>query len=479
MSERAVDTGHHDDGVVQLARRWLAAFTRARRLRAPHTLSGPPVLGSLLEFRNRRLELLERAAGLGDVVALRLGAMPAALISSPDLAHELLAAHHDDTVQAPTLRIVGEPLVGRGVLTADGDAHARQRKLLAPAFAPKRIARYSAVMVDGAERAAGAWRDGQKIDAAAEMMRMTLEIAARVLFDAEIGFEATEFGSALTIAMEQVLDSGNALLPVPAHWPTPGNLRLRRAVSRLDQTVARIVNERRGAPRDRGDVLSVLLAARDDNGDPMTDRLIRDEVMTLLLAGHETTANALSWCVYRLARDPVTRERIEREVDDVIGERAPTQEDLPRLPFLDAALKETMRLHPPAYLVGRYTLRDLRLGDAFLPAGTLALVNIYGIHRSARYYADPSRFSPARFLAENEAAIPKRAYMPFGTGPRTCIGNHFAMLEGKLALASMVRQARLHLDAATIDADALLTLRPRGGLPVRVERRLRRKPDAS
>ncbi|MBC7173449.1 MAG: cytochrome P450, partial [Polyangiaceae bacterium] len=356
-------------------------------------------------------------------------------------------------------------------------AHARQRKLLAPAFAPKRIAQYSAVMVDGAERAAAGWCDGQKIDAAAELMRMTLEIAARVLFDAEIGFEATEFGSALTVAMHQVLDSGNALLPVPAHWPTPGNLRLRRAVSRLDQTVARIVDERRRSPCDRGDVLSVLLAARDDNGDSMTDRLLRDEVMTLLLAGHETTANALSWCVYRLARDPAVRERVENEVDAVVGERAPTHEDLPRLPFLEAVLKETMRLHPPAYLVGRYTLRDLRLGDAFLPAGTLALVNIYGIHRSARYYADPLVFSPTRFLAENEAGIPKRAYLPFGTGPRTCVGNHFAMLEGKLALASIVRQVRLRLDTSTVDVDPLLTLRPRGGLPVCIERRLERKSD--
>lgn len=460
----------HGDGVVKLARRWLAAFTRSRRLRAPHELAGPPVIGSLLDFRHRRLELLERAAALGDVVALRLGAMPAVLISSPDLAHELLTTHHADAVQAPTLRIVGEPLIGKGVLTAEGPAHVRQRKLLAPAFAPKRVAQYAFAMASGAERAIGEWRDGSRIDAAAEMMRMTLEIAARVLFDAEIGFEASEFGAALTVAMEQVLDSGNALVPVPAHWPTPGNLRLRRAVYRLDRTVARIVGDRRRDPGDRGDVLSMLLTARDDDG-AMTDRLLRDEVMTLLLAGHETTANALSWCIYRLAVDPALRAALEQEVDRVVCRRPPAADDVHTLPLVEATLKETMRLYPPAYLVGRYTLRDLELGDAFLPAGTLALINIYGIHRSARFFPDPARFAPARFLPPNDSTIPKRAYMPFGTGPRTCIGNHFALLEARLALASLVRQVRLHLDGSPIGAEALLTLRPRGGLPMRVERR--------
>ncbi len=472
MRAGAVDTGRPDDGILRIARRWVRAFGRARRLRAPHQITGWPIVGSLFDFKDRRLELCETAARMGDVVGLQLGAMPTVLVSSPELAHELLARHHDDAVQAPTLRIVGEPLIGRGVLTADGDAHTRQRKLLAPAFTSKRMVRYADAMVAGTVRVVDSWRDGTQLDATAEMMRMTLAIAARVLFDAEIAQEAGAFGRALTVAMEQVLDAGAALLPLPGSWPTPGNLRLRGAVRRLDRTVTRIVHERRQDPQDRGDVLSMMLAARDDDGEPMTDRLLRDEVMTLLLAGHETTANALSWCLVRLATAPAIRRRLEREVDDVLGNRTPTIEDLPRLPFVEAVLKETMRLHPPAYLVGRYTLRDLELGDAFLPAGTLVLVNIYGMHRSPTLYEQPDRFMPERFLPANEAAIPKRAYLPFGTGPRTCVGNHFALLEGRLALAILAQRVRLDLVRNTpVTAEPLLTLRPRGGVHVRVERR--------
>lgn len=473
-SADTVDSGRPDDGMLRLARRWVSAFGRAGRLRTPHQLSGWPIIGSLLAFKNHRLELCELAARKGAVVGLRLGAMPTVLVSSPDLAHELLSRHHDDTVQAPTLRIVGEPLIGRGVLTADGVAHTRQRKLLAPAFTSKRMTRYADAMTAGAQRVVESWGDDVQIDASSEMMQMTLEIAARVLFDTEISHEARAFGRALTVAMERVLDAGSALVPLPGSWPTPGNLQLRAAVRRLDRTVARIVEERRRDPRDSGDVLSMLLEARDDDGAAMTDRLLRDEVMTLLLAGHETTANALSWCLVRLADDPAIRERLEREVDDVLGARSPAIEDLPRLPFLEAVLKETMRLHPPAYLVGRYTIRDLELGEAFLPAGTLVLVNIYGIHRSSKFFEDPTRFKPERFLAPNEAAIPKRAYMPFGTGPRTCIGNHFALLEGRLALAVLTQRVRLvRTSTSPVLADALLTLRPRGGVAMRVTRRTR------
>lgn len=298
-----------------------------------------------------------------------------------------------------------------------------------------------------------------------------MAIAARVLFDAEADHEASELGRALTTAMEPVLGAGTALLP-PGTWPTPGNLRLRRAVRRLDRTVERIIGERRRDPRDRGDVLSMLLAARDENGSPMSDRLLRDEVMTLLLAGHETTANALSWCLVQLAADHASRHRLEREVDEVTGGREVTPDHLGRMPFVEAVLKETMRLHPPAYLVGRYTLRDLEVEKAFLPAGTLVLVNIYGIHRSPKLFREPERFLPDRFMPANDALIPKRAYMPFGTGPRTCIGNHFAMIEARLALAAMTRRARLERTTADpIIADALLTLRPRG-LMMRVERRV-------
>lgn len=467
------DGGKVDAGFVDLGRRWFAARSRLSRLHSPHRIGGLPLLGSLIAFRRDRLALLERAAAMGDVVALELGVMPAVLVTSPQLAHEVLATRAADSVQAPTLRIVGEPLLGRGVLTAEGADHVRQRRLLAPAFSAKRVAAYAREMVSGTERAVARWDDSATIDVTAEMMKLTLAIAARVLFSADIEGEASSFGRALTVAMETVLELGNALVPLPSSWPTPGNRRLRRAVGRLDRTARRIIDERR-MPRaggDRGDVLSMLLAATDADGRGMSDALVRDEVMTLLLAGHETTANALSWTLYLLARHPDVRKELEAEVHGTLGARSPGLEDLDRMPLLEQVLKESMRLYPPAYLVGRYTIVDMTLGAAELPAGTLVLVNIYGMHRSSKYFADARRFDPARFARGREATIPKGAYAPFGAGPRTCIGGHFAMLEARLALATIARAVRLELaHDAEIAAEALLTLRPRGRLAMRVDR---------
>lgn len=472
-SEAPRPGGKVDDGLIVLGRRWLAARARLSRLRAPHRIGGLPVLGSLLEFRRRRLELAQLSAEMGDVVALELGVMPAVLVSSPELAHEVLVTRAADSVQAPTLRLVGEPLLGRGVLTAEGDDHRRQRRLLAPAFSSKRVAEYSREMVSGTEQTVAAWDDGAVIDVTAEMTRMTFAIAARVLFSAEIAGEARDFGRALTVAMETVLELGNAFVPLPSSWPTPGNRRLRRAVARLDGTVRRIIDERRmpGAGGDRGDVLSMLLAATDADGRTMSDTLVRDEVMTLLLAGHETTANALSWTLYLLARNPDVRVALEEEVRAALGSHSPHMDDLERMPLVERVVKESMRLYPPAYLVGRYTTRALTLGSADLPAGTLVFVNIYGMHRSPKYFADPARFDPSRFAPARDATIPKGVYLPFGAGPRTCIGSQFAMLEAKLALATLVRSVRLDLGRdGEVRADALITLRPSGRLAMRVRR---------
>lgn len=472
-SEAPRPGGKVDDGLIVLGRRWLAARARLSRLRAPHRIGGLPVLGSLLEFRRRRLELAQRAAEMGDVVALELGVMPAVLVSSPELAHEVLVTRAAESVQAPTLRLVGEPLLGRGVLTAEGDDHRRQRRLLAPAFSSKRVAAYSREMVSGTEQTVAGWDDGAVIDVTAEMTKMTFAIAARVLFSAEIAGEARDFGRALTVAMETVLELGNAFVPLPSSWPTPGNRRLRRAVARLDRTVRRIIDERRmpGAGGDRGDVLSMLLTATDAEGRGMSDTLVRDEVMTLLLAGHETTANALSWTLYLLARNPDVRVALEEEVRSAVGRRSPHMDDLDRMPLVEHVVKESMRLYPPAYLVARYTTRDLTLGSADLPAGTLVFVNIYGMHRSAKYFADPGRFDPSRFAPPHDATIPKGVYLPFGAGPRTCIGSQFAMLEAKLALATLVRSVQLDLRRdGEVRAEALITLRPSGRLAMRVRR---------
>jgi cytochrome P450 len=273
--------------------------------------------------------------------------------------------------------------------------------------------------------------------------------------------------------MKQVIRAVQALVPLPPSVPTPANLRYRQAVARLDEIVYRIIRERRASRRDEGDFLSMLLLAQDeDDGAVMTDEQVRDEVMTLLVAGHETTANALSWTLYLLARHPEARRRLEQEVSAVLDGRPPAFEDLARLPYTLAVLKEAMRHFPPVYLLGRRALRDVPVGGDRIEKGELVMVNIHAMHRRPEYFPDPEAFRPERFLDGAEASIPRYAYLPFGAGPRVCIGNHFALMEGHLALASLAQRVQLDLPpGARVTPEALITLRPRGGLPMRVRRR--------
>lgn len=462
------------DGFFELTGRWIAAFRRSRRLAAPAFLEERPFVGSLLQFRRDRLRMLEHAAALGPVVGARFGPMPVLILSEPELIREVFVARAKDSLQAPALRGTGEPLLGQGLLTAEGDAHKRQRKLLAPAFTPKRITVYGERMAENVQRYVARWKDGEELDAASEMMQLTLGIAARVLFDTDIEQDARAFGEALGKAMHQVVSLSNAILPIPPHWPTPGQIKMRRAIATLDKTAMRIIDERRREDRDRHDVLSMLLAARDDDGSKMSDRHLRDEVMTLLLAGHETTSNLLSWSLYRLAEHPCIRERAEVEVDRVLGDRPITLADVGDLETIERILKEALRVHPSVYAIGRYSQADFEFKsvNAFAPAGSLLLGNVYGMHRSGRFFDDPLRFDPDRHTPDDARRFDKLAYIPFGMGPRTCIGNHFAMLEAKIALAEIVRSARLdRTTRGPIHGETDITMRPKGGLPVRVRRR--------
>jgi len=435
-------------------------------------LPGLPVLGNVLEFRRDRLGLLAQVAALGPIARYHLGPVPVHMITDGALAHEILVDQADGFMKSPGLSVFARPLLGEGLLTSEVPLHRRQRKLLAAAFAPRRIAGYAEAMVAEAMRAAAGWRDGAHVDAAEAMMELTLAIAGRTLFSADVRGDARAIGVALTDAMRAMVEGLTSPLQVPYTWPIPRHRRMRRAVAALDAVVYRLIAERRAAGDDRGDVLSVLLLARDeDDGTGMTDRQVRDEVMTLLLAGHETTANALTWTLYALGRNPDIRARVEAEAD-ALGDRAPTADDVARLPYTLMVLEEAMRLWPPAYVVGRTAIRDVAVGDYRFPAGATVLVNIWGLHRRPDLYPDPTAFRPERFAADVKKARPRGDYMPFGAGPRVCIGNHFALLEAQLALAVIARRARLD---PTVDgepaAEPLVTLRPRGGLPVRITRR--------
>jgi cytochrome P450 len=435
---------------------------------------GPAILGHFRAFRRSRTALqLAVARAHPEIARVRIGLFDLTLVNAPALAHEILVQKEDAFVKSDGIALFLRPLLGDGLLTSEHGFHARQRRAISPAFTHKRIAGYAETMAARAYRVARAYRAGDRVDAAEDMSRLTLEIVCKTLFDAEIGAEANEVGDAVTEAMTTSMASLARIVPIPPAIPTPQNLRFRRAVARLDAVLFRMIAERRRDPRDRGDLLSILLAEHPDDGSAMSDQQVRDEAMTLFLAGHETTANALAWSLYLLARHPAAADRAEDEARRVLARRGGplTQDDLKDLPYTLAVLKESMRLYPPAYLLGRRVTRNVTIGGYDLHAGNILFVNILGMHHRPDLYPDPHAFDPTRFLADRERDLPRCAYMPFGAGPRVCIGNHFALMEGHIVLATLLGAARFELqDARPVDTQPLVTLRPRGGVPLRVAR---------
>lgn len=432
------------------------------------TVPGLPIVGNLFEFRRDRLGLQERAAQLGPLARLQIVHIPLYVATCADLAHEVLVDQAATFRKSTGIRYL-MPILGDGLLTAEGETHKRHRKLLAPAFAPKRLAAYGEVMVAETKRQLARWSPGQRLDLSVEMMEMTLAIAGRTMFSADVRGDASAVARGLELGMGAMVANITSPVRLGYRWPLPRHLRMRRAAAILDEVVYRLIAEGRRLGTDRGDILSILLLASED-GESLTDKQVRDEVMTLLLAGHETTANALTWTWYELSRNPGALARLAGELERVVGSRDVTVEDLPALPFNLAVIEEAMRLHPPAYMTGREALRDFELGGSQLPAGTFVAVNIRGIHRRADYFPDPLAFRPERMLPEAKKLRPRHHYLPFGAGPRVCIGSHFALLEGQLALATMVQHVRARVIPAHVDAEPMVTLRPRGGMPAIVER---------
>ncbi|MDO9020428.1 MAG: cytochrome P450 [Deltaproteobacteria bacterium] len=406
-------------------------------------------------------------------MALWGGLVQSQLVTDPALAHAVLVEHSDAFMKGLGLSYFMRPLLGNGLLSSEGDFHRRQRRMLAPSFMPKRLADYATTIAERSEAAQRALRDGAAVDVNAVMMRLTLEIVGATLFGAEVGAEAEEVHGALSDAMAQMSRVVRSVIPIPPTWPTPGNRRGLRAVARLDRVVYGLIEERRRSGVERNDFLSMLLAARDEGGGQMTDRQVRDEAMTIFLAGHETTANALTWTFYLLARNPAARERLERELDAHLGGRTPTLADLAKLPYAMMVFKESMRLYPPAYVVARRALRDVEVAGRHIPKGHLVIINIIGMHHDPALFPDPERFDPERFTPEAEKALPKNAFLPFGAGPRVCIGNHFALMEGHLALATLAQRVRFERSpsAPPAEMEPLVTLRPKGGMPMTVHRR--------
>lgn len=435
-------------------------------------MPGLPVVGNFLDFRRDRLGLQLRAVMSADITRVRMFWRTVWIVGNHDLAQQVLVTDEDSFIKGPALSEVAKPLLGEGLLTAEKDAHRRQRKLMAPAFTPRRIAGYGKIMAERAAVAADGLRPHAMIDIASAMMTTTLDIVGRTLFDVDLLGDAREVGESLTEAMEYMVTAGMWL--VPANLPLPRNRRIQRAMARLDDTVLRVIAERRAVRQkghdDRGDVLSILLEARDDEGGGLTDRQLRDEIMVLMLAGHETTANMLAWAWYLLATHPEVRGKLEAELDAVLAGRAPTFEDLPRLAYTAQILDEVLRLYPPAYVVGRMAERTVQLGGATVAPGDIVLISIRGMQHCPAYWDAPLEFRPERFADKKARMAP--GYMPFSAGPRVCIGNHFALVEAQLILATWAQRYRFRLaQAAPIEPEPLVTLRPRGGVWVEVEPR--------
>jgi cytochrome P450 len=346
-----------------------------------------------------------------------------------------------------------------------------------PAFHRQRIAAYAQAMVDRAWIVSERWRDGQRVDMDHEMMALTLAIVARTLFDADVDAEADEIGSALTQALElfqTVFIPGMELLD---RLPLPHTRRFARARGRLDATIYRLIAQRRSERargEERGDLLSMMLSAQDSEGDggSMTDEQLRDEAMTLFLAGHETTANALTWTWYLLSQNPPVAKRLHEEVDRVLGDRRATADDLPALTYARMVLSESMRLYPPAYAIGRRALEDYAVGGVMVPRGALVVVSPLVTQRDARWFPDPERFDPERWTPEAQAARPKFSYFPFGGGTRMCIGDQFAWTEGILLIATLAQRWRAEMVAGQrVGMKPMITLRTKYGMRMVVRRR--------
>ena len=433
-------------------------------------------VGQMYAFSRDPLTLLAGVAReYGDVARFWGGPRPIYLLSHPDHVRDMLVTHNARFRKGRALQRA-KRLLGEGLLTSEGEFHRRQRRLAQPAFHRQRVAAYGRVMVEYAERTSARWRDRQELDVSEEMMRLTLAVVGKTLFDAEVESDADEVGSALTEVMNLF---GYLMLPFSElleKLPLPPQRRFLRARARLDAVIYRIIEERRREGRDRGDLLSTLLDAVDEEGDRtgMTDEQLRDEVMTIFLAGHETTANALTWAWFLLAQNPEAEATLHAELDEVLaGGRAPTPEDVPALRYTEMVVSETMRLYPPAWALGRLALVDYEVGGYLIPRGSLVLVSQYVMHRDPRFWPEPERFDPERWTAEAKAARPQFSYFPFGGGPRRCVGEGFAWTEAVLIRAALARRWRLRLPPGTVvPTEPRITLRPgKGGIPMKVEGR--------
>lgn len=437
--------------------------------------------GNFFAFRRDALGYLQALArDYGDIVYFKMGPQqPVYFLNHPDYVKDVLVTHNQSFKKGRALQR-SKRLLGEGLLTSEGEFHRRQRRLAQPAFHRQRVASYADLMTGYAVQTSERWQDGEQRDVSEEMMRLTLGIVGKTLFDADVERDAREVGESLAVIMNLF----NAMLlpfsELLEKLPLPQKKRFQQAKDQLDAIIYRLIEERRRSGEDHGDLLSMLLMAHDEEekSGGMTDEQVRDEALTIFLAGHETTANAMTWTWYLLSQHPEIEAQLHAELDEVLGGRVPEFNDVAQLRYTEMVLAESMRLYPPAWAIGRLSLEDYAVGGYHIPAGSLILLSQYVMHRDARYYLEPERFDPLRWLPEAREARPQYAYFPFGGGPRRCIGESFAWMEGVLLIATLAQRWRLRLvPNHPVKTHPIITLRPKHGMLMTLEKREGRRAE--
>jgi cytochrome P450 len=451
-----------------------AEFSRAQvRKGASADVPGPqgyPIVGALPKVLKDPLPFLSQAVrDYGDVVCLGgVGAQKFYLVTHPRDVERVWKTHHRNYVRGSNFQLL-KPLGGNGLFLNEGDSWRTQRKLLQPSFHVTRLMG----MVDAINASIAAklqrWRreitPGEPFDLEHEMMDLLIEISVKTLFGTEVAGDSATVHETITTAFSILHRRVLSAVPLPWWVPFPSHVRFLRAVAGLEEVVYRLIGERRRSGVEGNDVLSTLLSVRDEAGEPMPDRQIRDEVVTMLVAGHESTGASLSWALYLLSRYPLVAQRVEQELAEVLGGRTPGFQDLPRLPYLAMVLKESLRLYPPFWMLTRTPVVDDVLSGHRIPAGSILMFSAYVTQRRPDFWPNPEAFDPERFTPERSEGRPQFAYFPFGGGPRLCIGGRLAEMQSLLVLATVLQRYDFHaVPGRRVEPAAMLSLRPKGGL---------------
>lgn len=435
---------------------------------------GLPIVGSTFDYMSDIFGFLDRISNeYGDIVFFKLASRKMYLLNNPEHIKDVLVTHNRNFTKSRALRRT-KIVLGEGLLTNEGNAHLRQRRIIQPVFHHKRIRLYGDIMAEHALKASEKWSDGSVTDIHREMMKLTLAIVSKTIFDADVESESDRIGEALT---NLVVLFPRFIIPYSEYLdklPLPSNKRCFEALEQLDDIVYGLIRERREGKGSKDDLLAMLLEAQDDEqgGERMNDRQVRDEAMTLFLAGQESTANSLTWTWYLLSQNPAAEDKLLREIDEVLGGRLPALDDLGKLEYTQKVFKEALRLYPPAWAVARQAIEDYEVDGYTVPAGTDVFMSQWVIHRDSRFYDDPLDFNPDRWTQEMEASLPKFAYFPFGGGPRRCIGEPFAWMEGVILIATIASRWKMRLvPRQKIVPQPLITIRPKNGVKMILERR--------